>query len=313
MCGVLDRGDRRQHRGRRNVKRSADAVHRIHDMGRAEHPADPQRRKPVDFRKSVGHHRVVRGGHQLNAEFIVVARDIVRIGRIEHQQHMRGQSGAQPFDLVERQIRSGRVVRVCEPHQLGSGRDQLQDGIDVGGKIGFGCDDIDGAVRFGGDWIHQKAVSGADRLVAAAQIGVRQQIENLVGPGTADDAIGIEPEGAADRLPQHARSALRIVLQMRGRLLVGLDCLRRRAERRLVGRQLEHLAAWLRHRALAGRVRRNIENAGIRHGSGHLQLRKSERAGTIWRPRSGAPYSALHGCRRGPRSELTLRPRSALS
>ena len=186
---------------------------------------------------------------------------------------MRRQSGAQPFDLVERQIRSGRVVRVCQPHQLGSARNQLQDGIDVGGEIGFGCDDIDGAVRFGGDWVHQKAVSGADRLVAAAQIGVRQQIENLVRSGTADDPFGIESEGAADRLPQHARSALRIVLQMRGRLLVGFDRLRRRAKRRLVGRQLEDLAAWLRQGSLAGRVRRNIENAGVRHGSGHLQLR----------------------------------------
>src|SRR6202043_3092925 len=132
-----------------------------------------------------------------------------------------------------------------------------------------------------------------------------------VGAGAADDAVGIEPEGAADRLAQHARGALRIVLQMRSPLLVDLNRLRRRPKRGLVGRQLEHLAARLRHRALAGRVGRNIENAGVRHGAGHLQLRKSGAAFTISLPRSGAPYSALHGCRREPMNAPPRRPRSA--
>src|SRR5207342_151466 len=48
--------------------------------------------------------------------------------------------------------------------------------------------------------------------------------------------------------------------------------LRRRAKRRLVGGQLEHFAAGLRHRALAGGIGRNIEDAGVRHGAGHLLL-----------------------------------------
>ena len=47
-----------------------------------------------------------------------------------------------------------------------------------------------------------------------AEIGVRQQVEDFVGAGAANDAVGIEPEGAADRLAQHARGAFRIVLQM---------------------------------------------------------------------------------------------------
>jgi len=100
-----------------------------------------------------------------------------------------------------------------------------------------------------------------------------QQIEELVGACATDDAIGIKPEGAPDRFAQDTRGAFRIVLQIRGRVDVGLDRLRRRAERRFIGRQFEHLAARLRLRALARRVGRNIENAGVRHGSGHLQLR----------------------------------------
>src|ERR1700756_165442 len=56
---------------------------------------------------------------------------------------------------------------------------------------------------------------------------------------------------------------------MRRRLLVSRNRLRRRAERRLVGRELEHLAARLRHRAFSRRIGRNIEDAGIRHGAVH--------------------------------------------
>ena len=227
----------------------------------------------MDLGKRVGHHGIFGGRHQLDAGLVIVARYVIGVGGIDHQQHMRRQSGAQPLDLVERQIRPGRVVRVGQPHQLGARRDQFEDRIDVGGEIGLGRDHVDGAVRHRRDRIDQKAVGGRDRLVAAAQIGVRQQVEDFVGAGAADDPIRVEPEGAADRLAQHARGAFRIVLQMRRGVAVDRHGLRRGPERRLVGRQLEHLAARLRHRALAGRVGRNIENAGIRHGSGHLQLR----------------------------------------
>ena len=193
----------------RDIEGASYSVHRIDDVGRAEHPADPQRREPVDLRKCVRHHGIVRCRHQFDAEFIIVARHIVGIGGIQHQQHMRRQSGAKPLDLVERQISPGRVVRVCEPDQSGARRDRFKDHIGVGGEVGLGCDDIDGAVGPGRDRIHQKAVGGADRLVAMAEIGVREQVEDFVGAGAADDAVGIKPEGAADRFAQHARCPLR--------------------------------------------------------------------------------------------------------
>ena len=221
---------------------------------------------------------------------------------------MRRQSGAQPLDLVERQVRPRRVVWIGEPHQFCARRYQLQDRIDVGSEIGFGRDHVGGAVRHRRDRIHQEAVGCRDRLIATAEIGVRQQIEDLVGAGAADDAVGIEPEGAADRLAQQPRCAFRIVLQMRRGLLIGRNGLRRGPERRLVGRQLEHLAARLRHRALAGRVGRNIENAGVRHGAGHLSTPEIADGLTVpFRP----PYSALHGCRREPMSAPTRPPRSS--
>src|SRR4029079_16148307 len=136
--------------------------------------------------------------------------------------------------------------------------------------IFLGRDDVFGAVRHRRDRVDQKTMGGGDRLVALFEIGMRQQIEDLVRAGAADDAVRIEPEGAADRLAQDAGCAFRIILQMCGGLLVDGKRLRRRPERRLVGGQFEHLAARLRHRALAGGVGRNIEDAGVRHGAGHL-------------------------------------------
>ncbi len=269
MRGVLDRRHRRQHRRRRDVEGTANPVDRVDDVGRTEHPADPQRREAVDFREGVRHHRVLGGRHQLDAELVVVARHVVGISGVEHQQHVLRQAGAQPLDLVERQIGAGRVVRVGEPDELGARRHAREDRVDVGGEIGFGRDDVPGAVRHRRDRVDQETVGGRNRLVAMGEIGVREQIEDFVRAGAADDAVRVESEGAADRLAQHPRCALRIILQMRRGVLVDRNRLRRRPERRLVGGQLEHLAARLRHRALAGRVGRNIENAGIRHGAGH--------------------------------------------
>ena len=72
------------------------------------------------------HHGVFGGRHQFEAELVIVARHVVGIGGVEHQQHMRRQAGAQPLDLVERQIGPGRVVRVGEPHQLGARRNRFR-------------------------------------------------------------------------------------------------------------------------------------------------------------------------------------------
>ena len=104
---------------------------------------------------------------------------------------------------------------------------------------------------------------GVDRLVAVGEIGARQQIEQIVGAGAADDAGGIEPERAADRLAQLGRRAVRIILEMLADRVVGRDRLRARPERRLVGRQLEDLGD-ARRAALAGHIGVDVEHAGAR-------------------------------------------------
>ena len=169
-----------QHRRRRDVEGTADPVHRIDDVRRTEHPADPQRGKAVDLGEGVRQHGVLGRRHQFDAELVVVARHIIGIGGVEHQQHVRRQARAQPLDLVERQIGAGRIVRIGEPDHLGLRRHPLKDRIDVGGVIDLRRDDVGRAVCHGRDRIHQKAVRGRNRLVAVAEIGVREQIEDFV-------------------------------------------------------------------------------------------------------------------------------------
>ena len=59
-------------------------------------------------------------------------------------------------------------------------------------------------------------MGGVDRLVAVGEIGARDQVEQVVGARAADDAVGVEPEGAADRLAQRGRGAVGVVLQVLG-------------------------------------------------------------------------------------------------
>ena len=88
----------------------------------------------------------------------------------------------------------------------------LEDRIDVGGVVLLRRDHGRGAGAERRDRIDQEAVRGVDRLVAVGEIGARQQVEQIVGAGAADDAGRIEPEGAADRLAQVGRRAVRIIL-----------------------------------------------------------------------------------------------------
>ncbi len=54
---------------------------------------------------------------QLDAGFVVVAADILGIGRVEHQQDiLRGKAGMQAAHLLERHIGAGRVVGIGQEH-----------------------------------------------------------------------------------------------------------------------------------------------------------------------------------------------------
>src|SRR6185437_13504312 len=135
------------------------------------------------------------------------------------------------------------------------------------------------------DRIDEKAVRGVDRLVAVLEIGAGDQVEQIVGAGAADDARRIEAERLTDRLAQRGRGAVRIILEVLAGLVVGGDRMRARAQRRLVGRELEHLGDAGRA-ALARDVRGNVEHAGARLrtvGHGRIRTFQALSAATVER------------------------------
>ncbi len=176
----------------------------------------------------------------------------------------------QPPHLVERQVGAGRVVRVGEEHDLGTRGDALQDFADVGAQVRLRSDDGRRAVRQHDDLVEQEAVLGENRLVALAEIGVRQHGQQLVGAGPADDARRVEAVVGRNGIAQRRGIAVGVALQGAGALAEGGNRLRARPERRLVGRQLDRLHA-RRKGAFAGNIRIDIENArpGRGNGSGH--------------------------------------------
>ena len=155
---------------------------------------------------------------------------------------------------------------------------------------------------------------GVDRLIAVDQIGVCKQMQQIVRARAANDAVGVEPEGAPDRLAQLARSAIRIILKVVGGGLIGRDRLRAWSKRRLVRRQFDH-PGHARRAALTGHIGLDLEHAGpgLRTRCRHYFLTP----GSTPLPFSGgrglcrAPYSGSRDCRRGPTSGSWRRYRLA--
>ena len=116
---------RGQHRRRRDVEGSTDPIDRIDDVGRPEHPAKTQRSEPVNLGEGVGHHHIFSGRDQFDPGVRSRCATLFRIGGVSTSTHAR-QTRPQALDLVEREIRSGRIVRVGEPHQLRAWRHQFR-------------------------------------------------------------------------------------------------------------------------------------------------------------------------------------------
>jgi hypothetical protein len=100
-------------------------------------------------------------------------------------------------------------------------------------------------------------------VVAISQVGAREQIEDIVGARAANNAIGIEPECAADRLAQVGRGAIRIILQMPADRRIGFDRAWARPQRRLVGGEFVNLVD-ARRAALARHIGLDVEHTRTR-------------------------------------------------
>ena len=149
------------------------------------------------------------GRDQFDPGLVVVAPDVFGIGGVEHQQHMRRagrRAAASPRRTADRcrSDCSGLARKTIRVAAVTAARMASTSAV----RSRLGRDDRLGAGRQGRDRIHQEAVGAVDRLVARAEIGARQQVDQVVGAGAADDAVGVEPE-ARRRSPRAARVGAR--------------------------------------------------------------------------------------------------------
>ncbi len=258
------RGDAGRDRGGRDdVERPADAVQRVGDVGRRVGPAEPQAGQPVDLREGARHDDVLVLGDQFEAGRIVVAAHILGIGRVEDEQHVVRQAGVQapaPRRRADRCRSDCSGWRGRRSSSSASPRARMR--VDVGRVVRLRRHDRRPRRRLDGDPVDEEAVLGEYALVARPDIGLGEEVQQLVRAGAADDAA-LDRALAAGRSPRAARSRCRpgrrrACCACRG---VGGERLRARAQRRLVRGELVDLGA-ARRGALAGHIGLDVEDAG---------------------------------------------------
>jgi len=101
----------------RHVERAAPPDEHIDHSRGGVAPADSHAAQAVDLGESARHDGIVGCVHQLHAGIIIRVRDVLGIGRVKHQKHLRRQGGTEPGDGFGGHHRAGRVVRVGQEHQ----------------------------------------------------------------------------------------------------------------------------------------------------------------------------------------------------
>ncbi len=199
----------------------------------------------MNFRERPGHDRVVGGRDQLDPGLVVVSAHVFAVGRVENEEDVLGKLGAQPADVVDRDVGARRVVRIGEEHELRARGDRGEDVVHAGSEVGFRRDDRRATRRQGRDPVDEKPVLGEDRFVAGAEIGLGEQVQQFVGARAADDPVGVEPVGGRDCLAQRRRGAVRIACEFPGARLERLNGFGTRPEWGFIGRQDDRIGITL--------------------------------------------------------------------
>ena len=241
-CGVTGGSGTGQLGGEIDVEGATDAIDDVHDMGRADHPADAGSGK-AHLAEGAHHDDVCRLVHQVEAGGKVGCRDVFGIGIVDHKQNVGPKTRVQATHFALGEIGAGGVVGIGQPDDFGARRDRLEELVDIGGVVGLVGQNDAGAGRLGDDGIDRKTVAVHHRLVAFAKIALGKQVQQIVRAVAANDAVGVDAMHFAQGGAQHAGAAFGIEFEIAGGRAEGLDGLGTGAKRGLVGGQLDRIAA----------------------------------------------------------------------
>src|SRR6516162_9939987 len=102
-----------------------------------------------------------------------------------------------------------------------------------------------------------------DRLIAGPDVGMGNEVDELVGAAATHDALRIEPVSLGDRVAQGRGRPIWIAVQLVDEGLVGCHRQGARAQRRLIGGKLDGCYA-AGDAAFAWNVGVDLEDAGLR-------------------------------------------------
>ena len=139
--------------------------------------------------------------------------------------------------------RAGRVVRVGEEEDARARRDRREHGVEVGGEAGIGHLDRVGPEELGHELVDCKRVAGHDDLVAGAEEGVTDELDDLVGAVAQDDVFPLEPgtQALGNRAAEFVTAAVGVEVGTLQSAAHRLQRLRGRPQRVLIGSEFDDL------------------------------------------------------------------------
>ena len=134
---------------------------------------------------------------------------------------------------------AGRVVRVGEEDELRARESELAERVEVvvEARLHRRLDER-AAVRLGGELVGDEALRARQHLLAVEDEGPDEQLDELVRAVADEDLLGRDAELRGERVPEEERGAVRVEVDLRGRLARGGERERRGAEGVLVGGEL---------------------------------------------------------------------------
>ena len=76
------------------------------------------------------------------------------------------------LDFAERHVSSRWIVGICKKDHPRPVSDTAENGVDIGREVLLRCHNRCRTIGFDGDWVHQKAKLGINRLISGPQIGM---------------------------------------------------------------------------------------------------------------------------------------------
>jgi hypothetical protein len=264
-------GERRQARGlghKVDRERRAGAVKEVDHLGGRVAPADPQAGQAEDLGEGPGHHHVIALRHQGRAGLVVVGGGVLFVGRVDDQQDSGRKLVPQPPYFRAREVGPRGIVGIGDDDHFGAVGDAAQDAVHRVAEVVVGRGHRMGTRRCGIDRELHIGVGAVDHLVARPGIGLHQAGQQIVGAGAKGDAPRLEAEAHGERLLEALHVHLRVAVHVFEHLAGGLQRARARAQRRLVGRQLEDPIE-ARQLGDPHHIVVDVPQAGTRRGSGH--------------------------------------------